>query len=120
VARETGAERYFRERQQDPLYAAAYRDARRRIDDVDRIVRTIDERRAALGLTKAELARRIGTRPEAVRRLLSARHANPTLATVVALAHELNLDILALPTDRQAEPVTPSRSVAAGTRRQSA
>jgi ribosome-binding protein aMBF1 (putative translation factor) len=120
VTTETGAERYFRQRQGDPAYAAAYNNARRRIDEVDQIVRTIDEQRIALGLTKAELARRIGTRPEAVRRLLSARHANPTLSTVVALAHELDLDILAVPAGRQSKAVTPSRSATAGTRRQSA
>lgn len=120
MAIETGAERYFRERQQDAGYAAAYQRAHRKIEDVDRIVRVIDEQRIALGLTKAELARRVGARPEAVRRLLSARHANPTLATVVALAHELNLDILALPHDRRTRSVTPSPSAAAGTRRRSA
>lgn len=120
MGKATGAERYFRERQQDLSYAAAYRDARRRIDDVDRIVRTIDERRVALGLTKAELARRVGTRPESLRRLLSARQANPTLATVVALAHELGLDILALPAGQRPEPATPSPSAGAGTRRRSA
>jgi ribosome-binding protein aMBF1 (putative translation factor) len=117
VAAETGAERYFHQRQRASEYATAYKEARRQIDDIDRIVRTIDERRLALGLTKAELARRIGSRPESVRRLLSTRHSNPTLATVIALAHELDLDILALPAGT---PVTPSPSAAAGTRRRSA
>jgi ribosome-binding protein aMBF1 (putative translation factor) len=117
VGTETGAERYFRQRQRDPAYAVAYKEARSRIDDVDRIVRTIDERRTALGLTKAELARRVGSRPESVRRLLSARHANPTLSTVIALAHELDLDILALPVGTAA---TPSPSADGGTRQRSA
>ncbi|MGH9093114.1 MAG: helix-turn-helix domain-containing protein [Acidimicrobiales bacterium] len=120
MASETGAERYFRERRQDVGYEATYQRARRRIEDVDRIVRVIDERRIALGLTKAELARRMGARPEAVRRLLSARHANPTLATVVALAHELGLDVTAVPSDLRAERVTSSRSSASGARRRSA
>lgn len=116
---ETGAERYFRRRQRDLAYATAYRDARGRIDAVDQIIRTIDERRSELGLTKAELARRVGSRPEAVRRLLSGRYANPTLVTVVALAHELELDVLLQPAGRP-EAVTPSPSAAAGTRRRTA
>ncbi|MGO9559749.1 MAG: helix-turn-helix domain-containing protein [Acidimicrobiales bacterium] len=95
--RRTGAERYFAERKEDPDYAAAYDAARRRIDDVDRIVRAIDDQRVLLDLSKAELARRIGVRPEAIRRLLNAHHANPTLATVVALARALDLDIVAVP-----------------------
>ena len=93
----TGAERYIVERLLDPDFAAASDDARRRIDDVDRIVRSIEARRIALGLSKAELARRVGVRPEAVRRLLSRHHANPTLATVVSLASALGLDIVVVP-----------------------
>ncbi len=126
----TGAERYFRDRQSDPEYAAAYRDARQRITEVDQLMRTIDQQRVALDLTKAELARRTGMRPEAVRRLFSAKHANPTLSTVVALAHELGLDLQAVPTEeRQAgaasttrEPakVTAAPSDVRGTRRRSA
>ncbi len=93
----TGVERYIAERLGEPDFAAAYADARRRIDDVDRIVRTIEDRRIALGLSKAELARRVGVRPEAIRRLLSRHHANPTLSTVISLASALELDIVAVP-----------------------
>ncbi len=99
----TGAERYIADRLDDPDFATAYEDARRRIDDVDRIVRTIEGRRVALGLSKAELARRVGVRPEAIRRLLSGNHANPTLSTVVSLASALQLDIVAIPADTENE-----------------
>jgi transcriptional regulator with XRE-family HTH domain len=58
---------------------------------------SIEDQRIALGLSKAELARRVGVRPEAVRRLLSGHHANPTLSTVVSLASALGLDIVAVP-----------------------
>ena len=80
----TGAERYIAGRLEEP--GVAYEVARRRIDDIDRVVHTIEDRRTELGLSKAELARRIGVRPEAIRRLLSGNHANPTLSTVVSLA----------------------------------
>ena len=102
----TGAERYIADRLEDPEFADAYEDARRRIDDVDRIVRTIEDRRIALGLSKAELARRIGVRPEAIRRLLSGHHANPTLSTVVSLASALELDIVAVPAGTESEKLS--------------
>ncbi|MHB1710491.1 MAG: helix-turn-helix domain-containing protein [Acidimicrobiales bacterium] len=87
----------------DPEYAAAYKNARRRIDDVDKVVRAIEDQRVFLGLTKAELARRVGVRPEAIRRLLSGHHTNPTLSTVVSLAAVLELDIVAVPSTKQHE-----------------
>lgn len=127
----TGAERYFQDRQRDPEYAAAYRDARRRIAEIDQIMQTIDRQRVAREMSKAELARRIGVRPEAVRRLFAARGANPTLATVVALARELDLDLLAVPKEpaspkgrgavrHTSAKVTAGPSGGAGTRRRSA
>ncbi len=101
----TGAERYLRDRQRDPEYAAAYCDARQRIAEVDQIMQAIDRRRVTREMSKAELARRIGVRPEAVRRLFAAKGANPTLATVVALAHELDLELIAVPNpSRTADP----------------
>jgi len=93
----TGAERYIAGRLEEPGVADAYEVARRRIDDIDRVVHTIEDRRTELGLSKAELARRIGVRPEAIRRLLSGNHANPTLSTVVSLASALDLAIMAVP-----------------------
>ncbi|MFH2072162.1 MAG: helix-turn-helix transcriptional regulator, partial [Actinomycetota bacterium] len=46
-----------------------------------------------LGLSKADLARLLGMRPEEVRRLLSARSSNPTLFTVTKLASVLGMQI---------------------------
>ncbi len=92
----TGAERYFESRGNSAEYRDAYERARSAIDEVDRIVGAIEERRLDLGLSKAELARRVGVAPESVRRLLSADHANPTLSTVVSLAKVLDLDIVAV------------------------
>lgn len=96
----TGAERYFAKRAADDQYAAAYDEARRRIDQIDRLVRALDHRRTALGLTKAELARRADLAPEAVRRLFSVDAPNPTIATLTALADTLGLELV--PRERQA------------------
>jgi ribosome-binding protein aMBF1 (putative translation factor) len=90
----TGAQRYFDARaERSSEYRDALADARSCVATIDRVVRALDDRRQALGLSKAELARRAGMRPEVVRRLLSADSTNPTLATVVSLASVLSLDI---------------------------
>lgn len=93
----TGAERYFRRRLGDADYAAAYRAARDKIDRVDALVRAIESRRQELGLTKAELARRAGLKPEAIRRLLTANEPNPTLATLLSIAKALESSLAFLP-----------------------
>lgn len=93
----TGAERYLRDRREDPAYDHAYTAARRRVDQIDAIMRALDERRCNLKLSKAELARRADLRPEVIRRLFSAESPNPTLSTVVALAGALELELTAAP-----------------------
>jgi len=93
----TGAERYLAEWRKDPEYRSAYDEARRRIDQVDAIVRALDERRESMGLTKAELARRADLAPEAVRRLFSVVSPNPTAITLAALADALDLDLVPTP-----------------------
>ncbi len=93
----TGAERYFAEQKKDPEFQAAYEEAARRIAAVDELVRSIEKRRVARGLSKAELARRAGMLPEAVRRLFSTSSPNPTAATLVALADALDLELVTRP-----------------------
>ena len=93
----TGAERYIAERRADPEFQAGYEVCTRRIRQIDELVRAIDGRRVEVGWTKAELARRAGMPPEAVRRLFSMERANPTAATLVALADALELEIVARP-----------------------
>ena len=90
----TGAERYFDERLKDPDYRAAYERARRRIEQIDNLVRALDDRREELGITKAELARRADLAPEAVRRLFSTDQPNPTIATLAALADALGVEFV--------------------------
>lgn len=97
AAARTGAERYLQDRKADAEYERAYAAARQRIDQIDGIIRALDQRRCSLQLSKAELARRAGLRPEVIRRLFSAENPNPTLSTLVALAGALELEMTAEP-----------------------
>ena len=94
VKSDTGAERYFAERRGDPEYGRCFEAVRRRIAQVDQLVRALDERREELGLTTAELARRADLAPEVVRRLFSIDSPNPTATTLVALAEALDLEVV--------------------------
>jgi DNA-binding phage protein len=90
----TGGQRYFERRATEPGYQEAYDEARRKIDQVDRLLRTLDLRREELGMSKADLARQAGLAPEAVRRLFSADSPNPTVSTLTALADPLGLELV--------------------------
>jgi DNA-binding phage protein len=90
----TGAERYFAERAEQPGFADSYDEARRRIDQIDRLVLALDEQRETMGITKAELARRADLAPEAIRRLFSADSPNPTIGTLAAIADALGLELV--------------------------
>lgn len=122
MAERTGAERYLEERLSDPEYGEAYDRARRRIAQIDNVIRALDAQRERLSLSKAELARRADMPPEAVRRLFSAERPNPTLHTLAAIADALGLDLT--PGEKaEGEPAQlPTRrwSAASGTRRRSA
>jgi DNA-binding phage protein len=97
----TGAERYFADRMKDPEYAAAHEAAAERIDEIDRILGFLDQARVDQDLSKAELARRAGLPAEAVRRLFTADHRNPTLDTVLALSRALDVELFRLPKNLQ-------------------
>ena len=123
MAEPTGAERYLKARLHDPEYREPFERARRRIDQIDRVVRVLDERRAQLQLTKAELARRAEMPPEAVRRLFSAERPNPTLNTLVAIAEALGLDFAPVKRRTAAtgrSSTTPEPSDVSGTQRRTA
>ncbi len=53
----------------------------------------IDAEREHAGLSKADLARRIGKDPAAVRRMFSSRASNPTLGTILQMAGALGMKI---------------------------
>lgn len=74
-----------------------------RVRAIDELVRSIDHCREERGLTKAELARKAGLPPEAVRRLFTMRSPNPTATTLVALTRALDLDLVAESRLKQAD-----------------
>ena len=115
----TGAERYLARRLEVPEYRTAHEKAKERIDQIDGVIRALDERRAELNLTKADLARRAGVKPEAIRRLFSAEKPNPTLSTLVALAGALDLELRPAPR-RPRTGATRGQSAAGETRRRTA
>lgn len=96
----TGFDRYFDARMKDREFAEEYVAARREIDTVDGLVRALDEAREHEGLTKAELAKRVGMKAEVVRRLFTTDEPNPTLDTVVKLASALNCSFDLVPRPR--------------------
>jgi len=95
--RKTAFDRYLDERLKDDEFAREYADARAEINAIDQIMRLLDKARKELNLSKADLARRIGAKPEIVRRLLTTEGPNPTIATVVKLAAALNLRLEIVP-----------------------
>jgi ribosome-binding protein aMBF1 (putative translation factor) len=88
--------RAARRLQDDPEYRAEYERFRRQIEQIDRVVNALDELREGAGLSKAELARRIGKDPASVRRLFSAE-VNPELKTLAALADALDAEVTIQP-----------------------
>ena len=93
----TGFDRYFAERMKDGKFASAYTEARAGIDSVDAFMRSLEAVPERAEVSKAELARRTGTRPEAMQRLLTTKNANPTLATVMDVARSLGYKLALVP-----------------------
>lgn len=73
----------------ESAFATAYAEARAIIDSTDALFAALDKARMVQGMSKADLAREIESRPEIVRRLFSVERSNPTLATVLGLVRAL-------------------------------
>ncbi len=93
----TAFDKYFDKRMKEPAFAKAYSEARATIDSTDALIRTLDEARLIVGVSKAELARQIEARPEIVRRLFTAKNSNPTLNTVLKLVEALGFRLELVP-----------------------
>ncbi len=92
----------------DPEFASAYKEARAEIDSVDGFMRALDAARTSRRLSKAGLARRSALPPETVRRLLSAKQANPTISTVIGLLRPMGFALQIVPASK-ARSASPSR-----------
>ena len=99
----TGFDRHFTERMKDRKFASAYIEARAGIDSVDAFVRSLDEVRSKAGVSKALLAKRTGTQPAAMRRLLTMDAPNPTLATVMSIVRSLGYSLTLVPAQGRAK-----------------
>lgn len=99
-------DRWRADQMQDPEFSREYRAARAQIDQVDAVMRQLDALREAAGMSKSQLARRIGKHPAVVRRLFSAQ-VNPQLKTIAAIADALNVDITLKPRKAISHDSTP-------------
>lgn len=81
---------------EDPEFRAEFLLQSARIDTIDRIINELDEARLDHDLSKAALARAIGSDPAVVRRLFSA-HGNPTLGTLAEIAAALGMEVTLSP-----------------------
>jgi ribosome-binding protein aMBF1 (putative translation factor) len=77
----------------DPSFARQYAIESARIATIDAVVNALDEAREAEGLSKADLARAVGSEPAVIRRLFGSARVNPTLGTLAEVAAALGLRI---------------------------
>ena len=109
--RKTAFDRYVDEKKKSPTFAAEYERVGAEIRAVDDLIRAVDVARLDLGMSKADLARKVSTTPEAMRRLLTSGEANPTLTTVLGVLEALDLR-LAILNVHAAEPKSTSKKAA--------
>lgn len=86
-------ERRRARRMDDPEYRLAYQRAAREIAQTDAVIQELDALRASMGISKAELARRVNRNASSIRRLFTASQARPELPLVVALADALGAEV---------------------------
>ena len=90
-------------RMQDPEYRAACERAAREVAQIDAVIRQLDALRADLGISKAELARRVNRNASSVRRLFTASQVRPELPLIVALADALGAELRVVPRAAEAQ-----------------
>lgn len=70
-----------------------YERARHEIEQIDAVIRSLDELREDAGMSKAELARRVGRNPASIRRLFTAEQARPELLLIISIANALGASV---------------------------
>jgi len=96
----------------DASFRREYERARIEIQQIDDVMRSLDQLRQEQGSTKADLAREIGKNPASVRRLFTAE-SNPELRTVAAMAAALGAKIEIVVPRRGADSRSARRTVPA-------
>jgi|SRR5215469_5707295 len=94
---------------QDPEYRAAYERAARELAQTDALIRELDSLRTGLGISKAELARRVNRNASSVRRLFTASQVRPELPLIVALADALGAEVRVVPRAPKARQAASAR-----------
>jgi DNA-binding phage protein len=95
--RKTAFDRYVDEQKKSPTFAAEYERVGAEVRAVDDLIRLIDAERVDLGMSKADLARKVSTTPAAMRRLLTSGEANPTITTVLDVLAAVGMRLTLLP-----------------------
>jgi ribosome-binding protein aMBF1 (putative translation factor) len=93
-------------RMQDPQYRAAYEQAARELAQTDAVIQQLDSLRADMGISKAELARRVNRNASSVRRLFTASQVRPELPLIAALADALGAELRVVPLSAEARRAT--------------
>lgn len=96
-------------RLENPEFAAGYREMSAELA----LLRSLDEAREHLRISKEELAARMGKHREVVSRLFNTPDANPTLETLLELLTALGItaDITLRPSNEGEEPITVAMAV---------
>src|SRR6185437_11598054 len=82
---------------------AVHERAAREISQTDAVIRQLDALRVDLGISKAELARRVNRNASSVRRLFTASQVRPELPLIVALADALGAELRVVPRTSQVQ-----------------
>ena len=98
-------ERFRSQNLEDAEFRAGYDRAAREIAQIDAVIQTLDALRVDLGMSKAELARRVGRNASSVRRLFTAGGARPELSLIVSLADALDAEVRIIPRKRKTRRV---------------
>lgn len=98
----------------DPAVQERYERTRRTVAAIRATLMRVDQKRMQAGLTKAELARRLGANPATMRRLLSSGDHNPTLKTVLEICDVLGMEVTVAPKRRRLTSNQTPRTRAAG------
>ena len=82
----------------DPVRRERAAAFRRQIDMVNELMWAIDDKRIELGMSKAELARRVDRDASSIRRLFTTG-GNPEITLVAALAEAVDMRVVLQPRD---------------------
>lgn len=93
------------QRLRDPEFRAVYEQARQEIEQTDHVIRALDALRDDLGISKAELARRVNRNPSSIRRLFTSEQARPELTLIAAIATALGAEVRLVPKTAEAKRV---------------